>query len=129
MKSQSYIVIKLLLLTALLTTLFTAVYGQDTSEINTILRGCLKDVYRLDSSIAQHEVKDSLIVELYGLTEEWRYKSYLQEGMLSNKDTIISRQYDVEDTYKEELKVEKKRTRKWQLVSGGLGVLIILILI
>lgn len=109
-------------------TLFTAAYGQDTSEINTILRGCLKDAYRLDSSLAQHQVKDSLIVELYELSEQWRYKSYLQEGMISNKDTIISRQYDVEETYKEELKEEKKKKRIWQITSGGLIVLLILLI-
>lgn len=129
MKSLLYTVTGSLLLTLWSLTAFSQSSSQDTSEIEIVLRGCLKDVYRLDSSLAQHEVKDSLILTLYELNEHWRYKSYLQEGMLSNKDTIISRQYDVEDTYKEELKVEKKRTRKWQMVSGGLGVLIILILI
>lgn len=102
-------------------------YSQDT--LQTILRGCLTDVYRLDSSEAQHEVKDSLILLLYDLNEDYRYQNYLYDSALWARDRIIENHEAIEQTYVEEVKLEKKKKRSWQLVSGGLGVVLILLLI
>lgn len=74
-------------------------------------------------------VKDSLIWALYDLSEAKSYQIYLKDAAIDAKDRVIENHEKIEQTYIEEVKVEKRKKRSWQMVSGGLGVVLMLLLL